>query len=59
MVYVAHAHSFHPEARELDGYELAAAFQPLANVRRLPLPPSERLFLHAALQWSGSAERPG
>jgi ADP-ribose pyrophosphatase YjhB (NUDIX family) len=56
VVFVARAQSFHPEARECGGYELGAAFQPLADVRRLPLPPNERLFLHAALQWSGSAE---
>jgi ADP-ribose pyrophosphatase YjhB (NUDIX family) len=53
-VYVAHAHTVHPEAREVGGYELEAAFQPVADVRRLPLPPNERLFLDAALHWSGS-----
>jgi 8-oxo-dGTP pyrophosphatase MutT (NUDIX family) len=52
-VHVAHARSFHPAARELDGYELDAAFQPVADVQRLPLPPSEQLLLGAALRWRG------
>lgn len=56
VVFVACAKRVHPEAREVGGYELEAAFRPLADVRRLPLPPNERLFLHAALQWSRSAE---
>jgi 8-oxo-dGTP pyrophosphatase MutT (NUDIX family) len=55
-VYVAHARSFHPAARELGGYELGAAFHPVADVQHLALPPSERLFLDAALSWRGSAE---
>jgi ADP-ribose pyrophosphatase YjhB (NUDIX family) len=56
VVFVARARRFHLEARERGGYELDAAFQPIADVRRLPLPPNERLFLRAALQRSGSAE---
>jgi 8-oxo-dGTP diphosphatase len=55
-VYVAHARSFHPAARELGGYELGAAFHPVADVQHLALSPSEHLFLGAALSWRGSAE---
>jgi 8-oxo-dGTP pyrophosphatase MutT (NUDIX family) len=54
VVFVAHAGSFHPEAREVGSYELGAAFQPLSDVRRLALLPNERLFLDAALRCSGS-----
>jgi ADP-ribose pyrophosphatase YjhB (NUDIX family) len=50
-VYVAQARSFHPAARELDGYELGASFQPVADVQHLPLPPNEQLFPGAALSW--------
>jgi ADP-ribose pyrophosphatase YjhB (NUDIX family) len=53
-VFAAHAKSSHPGAREVGGYELDAAFRPLADVRRLPLPANQRLFLHAALRWSES-----
>lgn len=55
-VHVARAKSFHPEARELDGYELAADYQPIADAERLALPPNERLFLRAALSWHESAD---
>jgi 8-oxo-dGTP pyrophosphatase MutT (NUDIX family) len=50
-VHVARAESFHPEARELDGYEMAADYQPIADAAQLPLPPNERLFLRTALSW--------
>jgi 8-oxo-dGTP pyrophosphatase MutT (NUDIX family) len=53
-VFVACADSLHPERREIGGYELEAGFRPLADVRRLSLPANERLFLDAALRWSGS-----
>ena len=49
VVYGAQAHRFEPGGRETDGYELGAEFQPTAEVQRLPLYPSERLFLAAAL----------
>ncbi len=49
-VYVAHAGGFDPDAREADGYELGAGFRSLAEVRRLALPPNERVFLRAALE---------
>jgi 8-oxo-dGTP pyrophosphatase MutT (NUDIX family) len=47
-VYAAQAHRFDPGGREKDGYELGAEFQPIAKLQRVPLPPSERLFLAAA-----------
>jgi ADP-ribose pyrophosphatase YjhB (NUDIX family) len=49
VVYGAQAHRFDPGGRETDGYELGAGFQPSAEVQRLPLYPSERLFLAAAV----------
>ena len=49
VVYGAQAHRFEPGGRETDGYELGAEFQPTAEVQCLPLYPSERLFLAAAL----------
>jgi ADP-ribose pyrophosphatase YjhB (NUDIX family) len=49
VVYSAQAHRFEPGGRETDGYELDAEFQPIAQVQRLPLYPSERVFLTAAL----------
>jgi ADP-ribose pyrophosphatase YjhB (NUDIX family) len=51
VVYAAHAHHLNPNAREPDGYELGAEFHPTAEVQRLPLTPSERVFLTAALEW--------
>lgn len=51
VVYAAQAHRFDPSGRETDGYELDAEFQPTAEVQRLPCPPSERVFLAAALGW--------
>jgi ADP-ribose pyrophosphatase YjhB (NUDIX family) len=55
VVYGAQAHRFDPGGRETDGYELGAGFQPIAEVQRLPLYPSERLFLAAALAGAPSA----
>jgi ADP-ribose pyrophosphatase YjhB (NUDIX family) len=52
-VYTAEADGFHPARREADGYELGSGFRPLAAVRRLNLPPNERLFLRAALARRG------
>lgn len=49
VVYSAQAHRFDPGGRETDGYELGAEFRPTAEVQRLPLYPSERVFLTAAL----------
>lgn len=49
VVYVAQAHRFDPGGREAGGYELGAEFRPTAEVQRLPLLPSERVFLTAAL----------
>ena len=49
VVYAAQARRFDPDGRETDGYELGAKFQPIAEVQRLPLLPSERVFLSAAL----------
>jgi ADP-ribose pyrophosphatase YjhB (NUDIX family) len=49
VVYGARAQRFDPGRRETDGYELGAEFQPTAEVQRLPLYPSERVFLTAAL----------
>jgi len=55
VVYAAEAHRFDPDGREADGYELGAEFQPTAEIQRLPLLPSERVFLAAALRELPSA----
>jgi hypothetical protein len=49
VVSGAQDHRFDPGGRETNGYELGADFQPTAKVRHLPLYPSGRLFLAAAL----------
>jgi len=49
LVYVAQAVAYYPEAREQDGYELGAAFVPLAQITQIGLSKSEQLFLQAAL----------
>jgi hypothetical protein len=49
VVYAAQACYFDPGGREEVGYELGAESQPIAEVQRLPLLPSEQVFLGAAL----------
>jgi 8-oxo-dGTP diphosphatase len=49
VVYAARAHHLDPNFRERDGYELGAEFHPAAEVQRLPLLPSERVFLAEAI----------
>jgi hypothetical protein len=49
VVSGAQDHRFDPGGRETNGYELGAEFQPTAKVQHLPLYPSGRLFLAAAL----------
>jgi ADP-ribose pyrophosphatase YjhB (NUDIX family) len=53
-VFAAKANRSRPGQREVGGYELEAAFRPLAEVRRLRLPANERLFLQAALRWAAA-----
>jgi 8-oxo-dGTP pyrophosphatase MutT (NUDIX family) len=50
VVYTAIAEVYHPDQRIMDDYELDARFLPLAEVRALPLPPVQRMFLDAAVQ---------
>ena len=45
LLYKAHADKHMPEAMEVDGYELGAAFLPLETVRRLPLSRGEIALL--------------
>jgi 8-oxo-dGTP pyrophosphatase MutT (NUDIX family) len=47
LVYAARVLAIDPAARELDGYEIEASFQPIAALP--PLARSEQLFLAAAL----------
>lgn len=49
LVYVTQAVAYHPGAKEQDGYELGAAFVPLAQITQIGLSKSEQLFLQAAL----------
>jgi 8-oxo-dGTP pyrophosphatase MutT (NUDIX family) len=48
IVYAAVAEAYHPDQREVDGYELDARFLPIVEVRALPLSPIQRTFLEAA-----------
>lgn len=50
LVYVATADRYDAGKREVDGYELEAAFQPLATVATLPISQGERALLRAAIQ---------
>jgi ADP-ribose pyrophosphatase YjhB (NUDIX family) len=49
LVYRATPVRYRPEAREVGGYELGAAFMPIAQLDQLQLTPGERLLLQAAL----------
>lgn len=48
VLYAALAEEFLPEAREVDGWELGASFQPVGEVAATDLTPGERFFLRAA-----------
>jgi 8-oxo-dGTP pyrophosphatase MutT (NUDIX family) len=48
LVYVSTADRYDAAQREVDGYELAAGFQPLATVTTLPISQGERALLRAA-----------
>jgi ADP-ribose pyrophosphatase YjhB (NUDIX family) len=48
IVYTAVAEAYHPDQREVDGYELDARFLPITEIRALPLSPIQRMFLDAA-----------
>jgi 8-oxo-dGTP pyrophosphatase MutT (NUDIX family) len=47
VVYGAHVDTFHLEAKLPDDYEAHAEFRPVAEMRALPLPKRDRLFLEA------------
>lgn len=49
IVYRARAQQYLPEAREIDGYELETKFIPTADALRLPLMPSDHMWLRAVL----------
>ncbi|MCA9959853.1 MAG: NUDIX hydrolase [Anaerolineales bacterium] len=49
QVYVAEAHTFMPEARDVGGYEVETGFQPIHDALQLPLRPGQRLWLKAAV----------
>lgn len=49
IVFVATAGRYDARMRESDGYELEAAFQPIATASTLPISQGERAFLRAAM----------
>jgi 8-oxo-dGTP pyrophosphatase MutT (NUDIX family) len=49
MVYRAKAQQYLPDAREIDGYEIETKFTPTAEALRLPLAPSDHMWLQTAL----------
>jgi 8-oxo-dGTP pyrophosphatase MutT (NUDIX family) len=48
VLYAASAHEFQPEAREVDGWELEAAFRPVKDLQAADLTSGEALFLRSA-----------
>ena len=50
VVYTGQAETYHPEAREQDGYELEASFRPRAELASLNLTEPDLAFLDAAWQ---------
>src|SRR5215212_10427906 len=49
MIYRAKAQQHLPEAREIDGYELETKFIPVEEALRLPLTPSDQMWLRTVL----------
>ena len=49
MIYRANAQQHRPEAREIDGYELETKFIPVEEALRLPLTPSDQMWLRTVL----------
>jgi len=49
MIYRARAQQHLPEAREIDGYELETKFIPVEEALRLPLTPSDQMWLRTVL----------
>jgi 8-oxo-dGTP pyrophosphatase MutT (NUDIX family) len=49
-VFIAKPLSFDPRARHTDGYELGAAFRPIAKVLQQSLEPFQRILLEAAVR---------
>ena len=49
IIYRAHAQQYLPEAREIDGYEIETEFIPAAEALRLPLMPSDHMWLRTVL----------
>ena len=50
VVYAATPGEYHPELREVGGYELGAEFVPVDEARRLDLNAGQHVFLDAALR---------
>jgi 8-oxo-dGTP pyrophosphatase MutT (NUDIX family) len=48
LIYTATADTFDPMAKEMDGYELDAAFHPIAGIHAFPIGEAQRVFLEAA-----------
>lgn len=56
IIYTAVADSHHPDQIETDGLEIDRGFKTLDELVRLDLPPTERLFLQAALEVAHAAD---
>jgi ADP-ribose pyrophosphatase YjhB (NUDIX family) len=48
LIYAATADTFDPTAKESDGYELEAAFHPIAGIDAFPIGEAQRAFLQVA-----------
>ncbi len=52
IVYAGTPGEYHPEQKEVDGYELASEFVPVVEVRQLPLDAGQHVFLDTAISAS-------
>ena len=58
VVYAATPGEYHPELREVDGYELGAEFVSVDEARRLDLDAGQHVFLDAALRVEHQPDSP-
>ena len=50
IVYAGSAGEYHPELKEVDGYEIGSEFVSVADAQRLPLDAGQQVFLDTALR---------
>ncbi len=50
IVYAGSPSAYHPDLKEVDGYELSSEFMPVTDARRLPLNAGQQGFLNTAIK---------